>query len=165
VLLFQHHPGADAARDEGPMSKGNQPLRDLSRRERQIMDVIYRRGRATAGEVQADLPLAPSYSAVRALLRVLEEKGLLRHEQECPPLRAPRAASRGERGSTRFVYLPIVAAARARGAALRGLLETFFEGSAEQAVAALLDLKRDRLSREELDRLARLIAQARKEGR
>jgi predicted transcriptional regulator len=121
----------------------------LSRRERQIMDVIYRKGRATAAEVLAELPDPPGYSAVRALLRILEEKGHLRHEAQGP----------------RYVFLPTVARAKARKSALRQLLQTFFDGSTEQAVAALLDLSASKLSDEELDRLARLIDQARKEGR
>ena len=123
--------------------------RHLSRRERQIMDVIYSRGHATAQEVLGSLPDPPSYSAVRALLRVLEEKGHLRHEQDGP----------------RYVFLPTVTRERARQSALRQLLRTFFDGSTEQAVAALLDLQSDRLDPDELARLAKLIEQARKEGR
>ena len=120
-----------------------------SRRERQIMDVIYRRGQATATEVMADLPDAPGYSAIRALLRVLEEKGHLRHEQDGP----------------RYVFLPTVPRERARDSALRQLLHTFFDGSTEQAVAALLDLSSTKLSDAELDKLSQLIAQSRREGR
>jgi predicted transcriptional regulator len=123
--------------------------RHLSRRERQIMDVIYSHGRATAQEVLGSLPDPPSYSAVRALLRVLEDKGHLRHEQDGP----------------RYVFLPTVTRERARQSALRQLLRTFFDGSTEQAVAALLDLQSDRLDPDELARLAKLIEQARKEGR
>ena len=121
----------------------------LSRREREIMDVIYRRGRATAAEVLDQLAEPPSYSAVRALLRVLEEKGHLRHEED----------------GQRYVFLPTVPLERARRSALRQLLHTFFDGSTEQAVAALLDLSSTRLSDAELERLSRLIADARKEGR
>jgi len=121
----------------------------LSRRERQIMDVIYRRGRATAQEVMEHLPDPPSYSAVRALLRVLEDKGHLRHEQDGP----------------RYVFAPTVPRERARQSALKQLVRTFFDGSTEQAVAALLDLQSDRLDPDELARLAKLIEQARKEGR
>ena len=123
----------------------------LSRREREIMDVIYRSpgGRATAAEVLDQLADPPSYSAVRALLRVLEEKGHLRHEEDGP----------------RYVFLPTVPRERARRSALRQLLHTFFDGSTEQAVAALLDLSSTRLSDAELVRLSRLIADARKEGR
>ena len=121
----------------------------LSRRERQIMDVIYRRGRATAADVHADLPDPPSYSAVRALLRVLESKGHLHHASDGP----------------RYVYAPTVPRERARDSALRQLVCTFFDGSTEAAVAALLDLNATRLSDAELNRLAGLIAQAKREGR
>jgi predicted transcriptional regulator len=121
----------------------------MSRRERQIMDVIYRRGQATAAEVLAELPDPPSYSAVRAMLRVLEEKGHLRHEQQGP----------------RYIFLPTVPREKARRSALKQLVRTFFDGSTEQAVAALLDMSASRLSDEELDRLSQLINQARKEGR
>jgi predicted transcriptional regulator len=121
----------------------------LSRRERQIMDVVYRLGRATAAEVLEALPDPPSYSAVRALLRVLEEKGHLRHEQDGP----------------RYVFLPTVPRDKARRSALRQLVQTFFEGSTAQAVAALLGEPGARLTDEDLDRLSRLIDQARKEGR
>jgi BlaI family penicillinase repressor len=113
------------------------------------MDVIYRRGRASAADVHAGLPDAPSYSAVRALLRVLENKGHVKHEQDGP----------------RYVYVPTVPREKARQSALRQLVTTFFDGSAEQAVAALLDLSSADLSPDELARLARVIAQARKEGR
>src|ERR671925_464450 len=94
----------------------------LSRRERQIMDIIYARGQATAAEVTAALPDPPSYSAVRALLRILEQKGHLRHEQDGP----------------RYVFLPTVPRDRARRSAMRHLVRTFFDGSTEDAVAALL---------------------------
>lgn len=122
---------------------------DLSRRERQIMDVVYRSGRATAGEVLEGLPEPPSYSAVRALLKILEGKGHLRHIVE----------------EGRYVWLPTVPRERARRSALQNLLQTFFEGSAEKAVAALLTNSKSKLSDEELERLARLIADAREEGR
>ncbi len=121
----------------------------LSRRERQIMDAIYRRGQATAAEVLEDMPEPPSYSAVRAMLRVLEEKGHLQHVQQGP----------------RYVFLPTVPRDQARRSALRQLVRTFFDGSTEQTVAALLDLSDSKLSDAELGRLSRLIAQARKEGR
>ncbi len=121
----------------------------LSRRERQIMDVIYARSRATVAEVRELLPDPPTYSAVRALLRILEEKGHLRHEQDGP----------------RFVFLPTVPAEKARESALRHLLRTFFDGSAEGAVAALLDLEASELSPEEFERLAERIERARREGR
>lgn len=119
----------------------------LSRRERQIMDVIYRRGRATAAEVLQDIADPPSYSAVRALLRLLEEKGHVHHEQDGP----------------RYVYLPTVNRERARQSALKHVVRTFFDGSATDAVAALLD--NDAIDHAELDRLSALIEQARKEGR
>ena len=124
-------------------------LAQLSRRERQIMEIVYRAGRATAGEVLAQLPDPPSYSAVRALLRILENKGHLRHEHS----------------GTRYVYVATVAKQSARRSALRSMVDTFFEGSASNVVAALLDFSRDDLSDEELRRLSRLIEQARKEGR
>jgi BlaI family transcriptional regulator, penicillinase repressor len=121
----------------------------FSRRERQIMEVIYREGRATATDVLAKLPDPPSYSAVRALLRILEQKGHVRHVEE----------------GNRYVYLPTIPADRARRSALRNLLQTFFQGSPEKAVAALIDMSRSELSEQELDRLSRLIDQAREEGR
>ncbi|MGH9346467.1 MAG: BlaI/MecI/CopY family transcriptional regulator [Vicinamibacterales bacterium] len=118
---------------------------DLSRRERQIMDVIYERGQATAAEVAGAIPDPPSYSAVRALLRILEGKGYLRHEQQ----------------GLRYVFLPTVKRASARRSALKGLVRTFFDGSVEQTVAALLG--QQKLTPEELDRLAALIDRARTE--
>lgn len=120
---------------------------DLSRRERQILDVLYRQGRATAAAVQASMPEAPSYSAVRAMLRILEEKGHVTHEQDGP----------------RYVYRPTVARENAKRSAMRHMLQTFFEGSAEKAISALLD-DTSQLSDAELDRLARLIDDARKTG-
>lgn len=129
--------------------RGRKALLNLSRRERQIMDVLYRDRQATAAEVLAALPDPPSYSAVRALLRILETKGHVRHVAD----------------GTRYVYLPTVARDRAGRPALAGVLETFFEGSTEKAVAALLELSPAGLSDEELDRLSRLIEQARLEGR
>ena len=122
--------------------------RDLSRRERQILDILYQRGQATAAEVQSELPEPPSYSAVRALLRILEEKGHVKHEQDGP----------------RYVYLPTVARDNAQRSAMRHMLQTFFDGSAEQAISALLDDSSARLSGAELDRLARMIDSARKSG-
>ena len=125
-----------------------QPHVDLSRRERQIVDILYSQGRATAAEVQAALPDPPSYSAVRAMLRILEEKGHVRHEQDGP----------------RYVYLPTVAPERAKKTALRHVLQTFFNGSAEQALSALLDESDTRLSEHELDRLTKVIDRARRTG-
>ena len=121
----------------------------LSRRERQIMDIVYRRGRATAAEVLAGLPDPPSYSAVRALLRVLEDKGHLRHEQE----------------GAAYVYRPTVSREAASRTAVKHLMQTFFGGSAERAMAALLDVTSSRLSRDELERIGGLIEAAKKEGR
>jgi predicted transcriptional regulator len=120
--------------------------RNLSRRERQIMDILYQRGRATAGEIHEAMADAPTYSAVRAKLRVLEEKGHVRHEEE----------------SLRYVYLPIVARDTARRSALRHMLSTFFEGSVEDAMAALLDISAARLKDEDLARIAQLVEDARK---
>ncbi|MCG8468915.1 MAG: BlaI/MecI/CopY family transcriptional regulator [Gemmatimonadetes bacterium] len=118
---------------------------ELSRRERQIMDVLFRRGRASVAEVQEDLPNAPSYSAVRAHLRILEEKGHVRHRQDGP----------------RYVYRAVVAKDKAKRSALRHLVDTFFNGSAEQAMAALLDDDASNLSEADLDRLSQLIEIAR----
>jgi predicted transcriptional regulator len=124
-------------------------MTQLSRRERQIMDVLYRRGQATASEVLDGIPDAPSYSAVRAMLRLLEEKGVIAHEEDGP----------------RYVYRPVVARDKALRSELKRVLRTFFDNSAEQAVAALLDLGGKDLSKAELDRLAQLIDDARREGR
>lgn len=122
---------------------------DLSRRERQIMDLLYQHGQLAAADVQDKLPNRPSYSTVRALLRVLEDKGHVRHIAE----------------DQRYIYAPTVPADSARKSALRHLLDTFFGGSAEQAVAALLDEKSGELSAEELDRLEKMIERTRKDGR
>ena len=121
---------------------------DLTRRERQIMDVLYRLGRATAGDVLKELPGEPNYSTVRTQLRVLEEKGHVRHEEE----------------GLRYVYSPAVARHAARKSALRHLVETFFEGSTEKTVAALLGGDASKLSEEELNRIAALVSKARREG-
>ena len=120
----------------------------LSRRERQIMDALYRRGRATAAEVMEVLPGQPHYSTVRTQLRVLEEKGHVRHEEE----------------GLRYVYMPVLARHAARKSALRHVIATFFDGSTEKAVSALLGREGGRLSDEQLDRIEELIAKARKEG-
>src|SRR5678816_2822069 len=120
----------------------------LARRERQIMDILFRRGRATANEVMGDLSGNPSYSTVRTQLRVLEEKGHVRHEEE----------------GLRYVYVPVVARHMARKSALRHLVETFFDGSAEKAVAALLGGEGSRLSEDELNRIADLVDKTRKES-
>ena len=119
----------------------------LSRRERQIMDIIHRLGKATANDVMESLPNPPSYSTARALLRLMEEKGYLRHETD----------------GTKYVYLPTLAREKALQSALKQMVQTFFDGSTEQAVAALLS--KSKLKQDELDRLSVLIEQARKEGR
>jgi predicted transcriptional regulator len=122
---------------------------ELSRRERQIMDALYELGRAAAAEVRERLPDPPSYSAVRAMLRILEDKGHLRHEQDGP----------------RYVFSPAVPREEARESALRRVVRTFFDGSAETAMSTLLDLGVEDLDEEALRRLADRIALARKEGR
>lgn len=121
---------------------------DLGRRERQIMDVIFRLKRATAAEVLAELPDPPSYSAVRGMLRLLEDKGYVRHEQDGP----------------RYVYLPTTARDEARRSALAHLLRTFFDGSRENAVAALLDLEDEPIADGEYARLKSLLENAREPG-
>jgi predicted transcriptional regulator len=123
--------------------------RALTRRERQIMDILYRRGRATAAEVLEDLTGNPNYSTVRTQLRVLEDKGQVRHEEE----------------GLRYVYSPAVPRRTARKSALRHLVDTFFDGSAEQVVGALLGGEGARVTEEELARIADLVAQAKKESK
>ena len=123
--------------------------RGLSRRERQIMDVIYRLGHATAQDVVDHLADPPSYSAVRGLLRILEEKGHVKHSQDGP----------------RYLYHPTIPREKARESALKQVVRTFFQDSPEEAVAALLDISASRLSEDDFDRLAKLIERARKEGR
>ncbi len=126
--------------------------RDSSRwsgREREIMDIVYERGEATVAEVRGEMTDAPGYSAVRALMRILEEKGHLQHRKQGP----------------RYVYLPRVPRQEARQSAMRRVLKTFFGGSATQAVAALLDMEADSLSDDELHRLASLVDEARRKGR
>ena len=120
----------------------------LTRRERQVMDILYKRGKATASEVLGDLPGTPHYSTVRTQLRVLEEKGHVTHEEE----------------GVRYVYMPALPRRTARKSALRHLVDTFFDGSAEQVVAAVLGGEGARLSEDELDRIAELIEKAKKEG-
>ncbi|MEX2569974.1 MAG: BlaI/MecI/CopY family transcriptional regulator [Gemmatimonadota bacterium] len=122
---------------------------ELSRRERQIMDVLYARGNATVAEVMEDLPDPPGYSAVRATLRILEEKGHVYHEQDGP----------------RYVYAPSVEPERARTAALRHLVTTFFEGSEEEAVMTLLRMTDASLSEDEVGRIRERIREARRGGR
>jgi BlaI family penicillinase repressor len=117
---------------------------ELSRRERQIMDVIFARGEATAADVTASLPEPPSYSAVRAMLRILEEKGTLKHREDGP----------------RYVYLPTESRAKASRSALRRVVRTFFDGSLANAVAALVDARDGALPAEELQRLEAIIQKA-----
>lgn len=124
-------------------------LAQLSRRERQILEILYERRKASAAEVRQAMPDAPGYSAVRALLRVLEEKGHVRHEEQGP----------------KYVYLPVVARNKASRSAVKQVMDTFFSGSPEQIVAALLDVSAARLTREELDRMATMIEQAKREGK
>jgi predicted transcriptional regulator len=121
----------------------------LTKRERQIMDALYRRGRATAGEIMADLPGSPSYSTVRTQLRVLEGKGHVGHESD----------------GVRFVYTPTTPRRTARRSALKHLVDTFFEGSSAKVVAALLGGEGARLSPEELQRIDELVRRAREESR
>lgn len=121
----------------------------LSRRERQIMDIIYKHGRATAAEVREEMPEAPGYSAVRAMLRILEEKGHLCHERD----------------GMRYIYKPTIPRDKAQQTAVKHLLRTFFDGSMEKAMAALLDTTDGPLSEKEYHRLSRLIEEARKEGK
>ena len=130
------------------LAAGTRTPPDVSRRERQILDVLYRVGRATAAAIRQAMPDPPSYSAVRTLLRILEEKGHIRHEQE----------------GTRYVYLPTMKRVHARRSALRHMLNTFFEGSATQAIAALIDEDSRRLSEADWQKLADMIDRARKEG-
>jgi BlaI family penicillinase repressor len=121
----------------------------LSRRERQIMDILYRAGKASGSDVLNAMPDPPSYSAVRAMLRVLEEKGHVKHQEE----------------GLKYVYAPVVARDKAKRSAVKHVMETFFNGSAEQIVAALLDVSSTKLTREELDRMAEMIEKAKKEGK
>jgi BlaI family transcriptional regulator, penicillinase repressor len=125
------------------------PHLDVSRRERQIMEVLYQKGQASVAEVLDAMPDPPGYSAVRAMLRLLEEKGHIRHKKD----------------GKKYVFMPKVAREKVSKSALRNVVTTFFDGSVEQAVASLLDLNQKDLSCEDLDRLSDLIDQARKEGR
>ncbi len=127
----------------------SKPLRQLTGRERQIMDIVYRHDQVTVAEVLDELPDPPGYSAVRALMRILEQKGHLRHTQDGP----------------RYVFSPTVPRDEARQSALSRLVQTFFDGSTEDAVVALIDMSHTRLSKHDLARLSRRIKAARKEGR
>jgi predicted transcriptional regulator len=122
--------------------------RQLSRRERQIMDILFAKGRASGAEILENLPDGPSYSTVRTILRVLERKGHVRHVEE----------------NLRYVYLPVASARAARKSALERVVKTFFDGSAKSAVAAFLDPAVFRLSEQDLKELAQMIEKARKEG-
>ncbi len=124
-------------------------LGGLSRRERQIMEILYQRGKAAASEVREAMADAPGYSAVRAMLRVLEEKGHVKHQAE----------------GLKYVYVPTMAREKAKRSAVKHVLDTFFGGSPEQIVAALLDVSSTRLTREELDRMSEMIERAKKEER
>jgi predicted transcriptional regulator len=124
------------------------PNHQLSRRERQIMDILWRQGQATAQDVLDEMADPPSYSAVRAMLRLLEEKGHLQHARE----------------GRKYLYRPVVSSSKARVGAMQNLLSTFFNNSAEQAVASLLELKADELSPEDFKRLRRLVEEAREKG-
>lgn len=124
-------------------------LTGLSRRERQVMEILYRRGTASASEVREAMEDPPTYSAVRALLRVLEDKGHIAHENE----------------GLKYVYVPVVNREKAKRSAVKHLVDTFFRDSPEQVVAALLDVSAKRLTPEELDRMAEMIDKAKKEGR
>ena len=121
----------------------------LSRRERQIMEILFQRGKASAAEVREAMADAPGYSAVRAMLRILEEKGHVKHQAE----------------GLKYVYVPSIGRDKAKRTAVKHLMETFFNGSPEHVVAALLDVSSTRLSPENLDRMAQLIEAARKEGK
>jgi predicted transcriptional regulator len=121
----------------------------LSRRERQIMDILYQRGKSSASEVREAMLDAPSYSAVRAMLRVLEDKGHVKHRSE----------------GLRYVYLPMVAHDKARRSAVKHLVDTFFSDAPEDVVAALLDISSPRVTREELDRMSEMIERAKREGK
>jgi len=129
-----------------PREKSSDPVNHLGKRERQIMEVVYRLGTSTVAEVLAALPDPPSYSSVRAMLRYLEAKGHLRHEEDGP----------------RYVYMPTAAREEVRGSALAGVVRTFFDGSVTTAVAALIESKP--LSREEYERLSRLLDDNFKQG-
>src|ERR1700690_3784891 len=124
------------------------PAGGLSRRERQIMDILYQRGKASASDVREAMEAAPGYAAVRAMLRVLEEKGHAKHQAE----------------GLKYVYVPVVAREKAKRSAVKHMLDTFFGGSPEQIVAALLDVSATRLTREELDRMSEMIEKAKREG-
>lgn len=138
-----------SSKASGATQSARPSAHQLSRRERQIMDIVYALGQATAAQIREAMPDAPGYSAVRAMLRILEEKGHLRHEID----------------RTRYVYVPIKARGQAARSMLSQVVQTFFGGSVEQTVATLLSAPETKLSSEELERLSTLIEKARKEGR
>ena len=123
-------------------------LQSLSRRERQIMDILYQRAKASASEVRESMEDAPSYSAVRAMLRILEQKGHVKHRAE----------------GLKYVYVPVLGRDKAKRSAVKHLLDTFFSNSPEQVMAALLDVSSKHLTRDELDRMAEMIEKAKREG-
>jgi predicted transcriptional regulator len=123
-------------------------ITDLSRRERQIMDVIFKKGAATVADVRDAMPDPPSYSSVRTLLRILEDKGLLKHKQQGP----------------RYLYQPTIRRDRAKTSALKHLMHTFFDNSIEEVVAALMDMSAPDMSEEEYEQLSRMIERAKKES-
>lgn len=127
----------------------NEKHMQLGRRERQIMDAVYRRGQASVAEVRSDLPDPPSYSAVRAMLGLLEDKGYLRHRQQ----------------GLKYVYIPADDTSKVRNSALEHIVRTFFGGSPERAVAALLEMRDTKLSAKEKQYLSQLIKKAEQEGR
>ena len=124
-------------------------LTGLSRRERQIMEILYRGGKASVSDVMEGMDDAPGYSAVRAMMRVLEDKGHVKHQAE----------------GLKYVYVPVVTREKAKRSAVKHLLDTFFSEAPDQIVAALLDVSSNRLTKEELDRMAAMIEKARKEGK
>lgn len=136
-------------RNESSSVKKTHKDRDLSRRERQIMDAVYRLGRASAADVRAALPSPPSYTAVRTLLTILQQKGHLKHRSDGP----------------RYIYEPVVPREEMARTAIEGVLLTFFDNSVERAVTTMLDRKEAQISSEELERLSRIIERAKKEGR
>ena len=123
-------------------------LESLSRRERQIMDILYQKGKASASEVRESMENAPTYSAVRAMLRILEQKGHVKHRAE----------------GLKYVYVPVLGRDKAKRSAVKHLLDTFFSNSPEQVMAALLDVSSKHLTRDELDRMAEMIEKAKREG-
>jgi BlaI family transcriptional regulator, penicillinase repressor len=127
----------------------NMALSKLSRRERQVMEILYQRGKASAAEIRDAMDDAPSYSAVRSILRILEEKGHARHHAE----------------DLKYVYTPLVTPDRARRSAVKQVLDTFFSDAPDQMVAALLDVSSRRLTQQELDRMGEMIERAKQGGK